>query len=412
MLRRLASRLSVVPRSLLSTAALVLAGGLAAAGGCGGGGTGGTTTGQSGGGGFGTNPPTSSGNGGTTDTSTGGGTPITGTGGSAGTGGAGGGGGGMPQCVGPIHPDVSGKASMKLADTGLYDDIANGVVSANAKPYAPAYTLWADDAGKNRWAYIPPSCPIDNTDEDHWAFPVGTRFWKEFAVGAQKIETRMIEHYGPGPTDWLYVTYQWNQAGTDATLVPISTEVDDVYGTDHDIPAWPGQCLTCHGTNEKDHVNGFQAIQLSGGATGLNLAALAAAGLLKVAPPGGGYPVPGDATSQAALGYLHANCGHCHNDVGMQQNGALRMRLKVADTDPTMTDTYLTAVNQPSQHCVGDNRITPMDHVDSCIFIRMSSRGDPAMVPYQASADQMPPVATKFVDTNGLAAVQAWIDSL
>ncbi len=306
---------------------------------------------------------------------------------------------------------------MKLADTGLYDDIMTGAISANAMPYKPAYALWADDAGKNRWAYIPPCGPIDNTDEDHWIFPVGTRFWKEFAVpngnAMMKIETRMIEHYGPGPSDWLYVTYQWSQDGTDATLVPISMQVNDVYGSDHDIPAWPGQCLTCHGTNEQDHVNGFQAIQLSGGATGLNLAALAAAGMLKVAPPGGGYPVPGDATAQAALGYLHANCGHCHNDVGMQQNGALRMRLKVGDTDPTMTATYLTAVNQPATHCVGDNRVTPHDPAESCIVIRMSSRGDPATVPYSPSPDQMPPVATKYADpTGGVAAVQAWIQSL
>jgi hypothetical protein len=31
-------------------------------------------------------------------------------------------------------------------------------------------------------------------------------------------------------------------------------------------------------------------------------------------PDGAALAIPGNATEQAALGYLHANCSNCHND--------------------------------------------------------------------------------------------------
>ncbi|HVY46755.1 MAG TPA: hypothetical protein VHB21_12800 [Minicystis sp.] len=412
--------------SALAALALALAAGGAASAGCsnkGGGGSGGS--GGSGAGGGGLPSPTSSSGTDATSTSTGtggsgGSTAIVGSGGSSsmGTGGAGGGGGTGGGCVGPIPPDANGTPAMDLADTGLYTDIANGVISPDVQAYAPQFTLWADGAGKNRWAYIPPCAKIDNTNEDHWVFPVGTRFWKEFAVDTGgptplKIETRMIEHYALGPQAWLFVTYAWTADGTDATLVPDGMEIDDALGTEHDIPTTPGQCRTCHGANEIDRVNGFSAIQLSGAATGLDMAALSQQGLL-LHPHPQGYTVPGDATAQAALGYLHANCGHCHNDYGMAPNG-LFMRLSVADTDVTATQAYVTGVNVPVanySHPGITFRIQGQDATDSCVHFRMSQRGDPHVVPYQNSPDQMPPFATKEPDPDGLAAIAAWIDSL
>src|SRR5688572_32754644 len=40
-------------------------------------------------------------------------------------------------------------------------------------------------------------------------------------------------------------------------------------------------------------------------------------------PPIGDFPAPGDETTSAALGYIHANCGHCHNEHGDRKSTRL-----------------------------------------------------------------------------------------
>ncbi len=55
----------------------------------------------------------------------------------------------------------------------------------------------------------------------------------------------------------------------------------------------------------------------------------------------GGVRPPGDARAAAALGYLHANCGNCHNSTGV---ATLRTRLLAANTTVESTDTYTTGV--------------------------------------------------------------------
>ena len=46
---------------------------------------------------------------------------------------------------------------------------------------------------KRRWISLPPGSAIDASDPDAWAFPVGTRLWKEFSFGGQRVETRYME---------------------------------------------------------------------------------------------------------------------------------------------------------------------------------------------------------------------------
>jgi len=97
-----------------------------------------------------------------------------------------------------------------LSETGLF--------SGAARAFAPRYPLWTDGAEKSRWAYLPECEVIDNSDPDGWVFPVGTRMWKEFSVGGQPVETRMIHRFGPGPDDFLFASYVWDEAGEQAPL--------------------------------------------------------------------------------------------------------------------------------------------------------------------------------------------------
>jgi hypothetical protein len=320
-----------------------------------------------------------------------------------------GGGGGNPdsgECQG--DPEVNawhGAPPNALSGTGLYSDLSSLALAEGVRAFAPAHELWSDGAQKARWVKLPPCGTIDTSDMDHWKVPVGTRLWKEFAVGGQRVETRMIAR--TGTNDWLFVTYKWDALGNaDPQLV--TGGYPNVDGTDHDIPSL-SQCGLCHGTLP-EHVLGFSAIQLTQPANsrgGLTLDQLAAEGKLSDAPADGGYPVPGDAVTARALGYLHANCGNCHHPQGIAfDNAPFSLRLEVGQRTPQETSTYQTSVGVPVDKYYRNgiqDRVTPGNPDASCVSVRMAHR---------APGEQMPPLATKHPDDAGVDAVNAWIRSI
>jgi hypothetical protein len=294
---------------------------------------------------------------------------------------------------------------MHLADTGLYS--STGAIADGVLAYTPKYALWSDGAEKKRWLYLPPGTQIDTSDMDAWVYPVGTKAWKEFTRDGKRVETRLLykRRAGTDADAWLMLGYAWNEAGTDAVAAPDG--VQGALGTMHDIP--PQQkCTDCHG-GIPDHVLGVTAIQLSHNLAGLKLADLAASGSLTSAPASGGYTLPGDATAQAALGYLHANCGQCHNPHGDAfEKTNMVLWLSVSELGAIdQTSTYRTTVgvsvrvtSPPFQNGV---RIKAGDSAMSVVYERMSTR---------SASYQMPPLASKLVDPTGTLAVQTWIDSL
>jgi hypothetical protein len=297
-------------------------------------------------------------------------------------------------CVPALDLGVLKEAPATLSGTGLPED---GTVPAHLRAFKPRYELWSDDAAKERFAYLPGCEAIDTSDMDHWSFPVGTRFWKHFRFGGALVETRFSHRFGPGPGDWMFATYQWDVAQTKATLVVDG--VPDANGTAHDIPA-QSQCDRCHGFLPERSL-GFSALQLSHEGAGQTLPVLAAEGRIAAAPAGGFSP-PGDPAAQEALGYLHANCGHCHNDVfGLP----LRMHLRVNDAKIEDTNVFQTAIGIKALFEIDGfpMRISPGDPEQSLLVHRMSSRGSDA---------QMPPLATEKKDDKGLAKVRAWIETL
>src|SRR5262249_27867284 len=133
---------------------------------------------------------------------------------------------------------------------------------------------------------------------------------------------------------------QWAMDQSDATFVPMGVPNATSGTPPHDIPSQL-DCAQCH-KYLPEHVLGFSAFQLSHSEAGENMATLSAAGKLTVPNPNG-YVIPGDATAQAALGYLHANCGNCHNKSGISYI-TMHLRLLVANTTVQETDAYTTAV--------------------------------------------------------------------
>jgi hypothetical protein len=297
---------------------------------------------------------------------------------------------------------------VELGCTGLYSNWPSRTVASDVRAYSPGYALFSDGAEKRRWIHLPPSTTIDTSNLDEWTFPVGTKLWKEFRLASGLVETRLLWKRGAG--DWYRTTYAWSGDGTSAT--ELTTGQTNVDGGTYEIPA-QNMCDTCH-QGRIDGVLGFEAVSLAAsGASGLTMNELVVEGLVTNAPAAP-VVVPGDATTSAALGWLHANCGEaCHNRSPQAFAGptGLFMRLEVATLgSPQSTDTWQTTVNVPSGFQpyagAGFMRIAPNDTSRSAIYFRANFRDD------MGQGFQMPPIDTHVIDTSDVATLAAWIATI
>lgn len=307
-----------------------------------------------------------------------------------------------------------------LSQTGLYSDITTKTLAPGVIEFTPHYKLWTDGALKRRWILLPAGTQVDTTNMAHWRFPIGTKVWKEFAYddnGFVRMETRLIERTGPDRNHVWMGSFEWNAGETEADYRQFGRS--NVKSSDHDIPATQ-QCPTCH--RGEDHaILGFSAVQLTHGDTN-NIDQLRLQGLFTNPPAVGGYPVPGTQAESDALGYMNANCGHCHNpQQGLACNTLTGLSLRVYPTDVNVlsTDAYTTAVGQPLQYWTSfargneqgfTHRIIAGDSANSALYWRANTR-DPGLDPPNEHY-QMPPDFTEFVDPAGVAALQTWIDGL
>ncbi len=282
----------------------------------------------------------------------------------------------------------------RLSETGLYSDLARRTVSGDVLRYTPRHALWTDGATKRRWLRLPAGAKIDATDPDRLLFPVGAQLWKEFSRDGRALETRLIERFGPGDGDYWMGAFVWLDDGSDAVLAPDGAA--DVGGTTHDVPAQK-QCWSCH-AGEPGRVLGFSRLQVEHDV----LAPLTS----PPSPPT--TALVGDARATRALGVLHANCGHCHNEHGSAwPDTSMVLRLGSDEDVVEATRLFESVVGAPTLSFKGPGkppfRVAPGDPASSAVVVRMEHRGD---------AFQMPPLGTERVDTDGLAAVREWVESL
>jgi mono/diheme cytochrome c family protein len=313
---------------------------------------------------------------------------------------------------GPAGP----RAPRLLSQTGLY--LAPGRIDTRNRAYAPQYPLWSDGAAKSRWVRLPEGAAIDGRNEDAWSFPVGTKFWKEFRFHGRKVETRFLWHARPGT--WIFASYAWNDAQTEATLVPAAglPDVAEVApGLRHSIPGTE-DCRTCHG-NGRTEVLGFTALQLSPDrdpraihgeplrAGMLTLADLVAEGRLRHARPDLLARPPriraADPDARALLGYFAVNCGACHRTDHPIEGLDLDFRhTALGSGEPGLA----SIVDRPSQYPLpgeapgSSRRLVPGDPDRSVVAYRMASR---------RPASQMPPLGSVLGDQEALARLRAWI---
>jgi hypothetical protein len=322
-------------------------------------------------------------------------------------------------CAADLQPDGLQK---HLDCTGLYADFAAKTVAPENKPYTPGVQFWSDGAEKSRFLYLPPGAKIGIEDFDEWTFPNGTKVWKEFQLGGKRIETRLFTKL---KDVWHHTSYRWTDDGTDAVRKDSTESIPIAGKPDYVIPN-TGECNQCHfGRNEP--LLGIEAVSLGlPTAQGVTLATLAADGRFSVPPPVTTITIPNDTplTAAPALGWLHANCGACHNanaNASAMLTG-LFFLLKPSQLLPeagTATvkdlDTWKTAVNVDSNRIDTDagapyKRIAAHDPSASLASI-LSGRRAPAGVDPDPQI-QMPPLVSRQVDTTGHALLDAWITNI
>jgi hypothetical protein len=227
-----------------------------------------------------------------------------------------------------------------LQETGLF--------TLATQPFAPAYPLWTDGMDKRRWLYLPPGATIDKSKPDAWEFPVGTRAWKEFARDGTRVETRLIERLADG--SWRFASYAWNADGSHAVLAP--EEGVPRLG----IPSRE-DCLACH-EGARVPILGYSAVQLE-----RTIAARSE-------------------VERHALGYLHGNCGHCHNAVALGGTG-LHFAQSAAHPLESAELARTSVASRPQE------------------ILRRLQSGNPYV--------RMPPLGVSVTDAEGVAAVQRYI---
>lgn len=319
-----------------------------------------------------------------------------------------------------------------LSETGAFLDTSNRVPVAGLIPYVPNTPLWSDNAVKSRYMAVPndrgltdPAQQIGFGPTGSWTFPEGTVFVKNFdlvvnqtnpAVPLRRLETRLLVRDTNGAV--YGVTYKWLPDNSDAELLSGSmteailvTNATGVVTQNWYYPS-PADCLTCH-TPVAGYVLGVNTRQLNGPdtypATGVSdnqLRTLNRLGLF--------YPAFNEANissydqlvsvtnanaplAQRVRSYLDANCAQCH-----QPGGA-------GITFDARYDTPLNnqnLINYPAALSLGyDNAkiIAPNDVWRSVIYDRMNTV-DPTI--------KMPSLARNLVDSNAVATLAAWINSM
>lgn len=318
----------------------------------------------------------------------------------------------------PVDAEAAGEIPSRLADTGLYSDIASHTIASDVLAFEPQYPLWTDGATKRRWIRIPSGTTIDASNPDHFVFPVGTRLWKEFSFAA-RVETRMSSL--GADRHWHFASYVWSPDERSAVLAPeegVRAACESAPGVPFDIPSRI-DCLACHSSGV-DAVLGFNALQLSADRDPLaphaqpvpkgavDLGELVRRGVVRDLPQRFVDTPPrieaASPRERAVLGYLNANCGMCHSSRGAIPGLDLDLSYSLAVASGSSPRALATTIGRPSRFAwpndVSSLRISRERPDQSVLTRRMASR--------QALA-QMPPLGTHLRDDGALALVSDWM---
>ena len=312
-----------------------------------------------------------------------------------------------------------GSYPQTLAETGLFADPQALAPSQGVLPYAVNLPFWSDHALKRRWFVVPDATNTMVWSRDGlWTYPAGTVWVKHFDLELERgnpatrkrLETRLLVKNQAGAYG---VSYRWNDAGTEATLVADEGVNFNLSVTNHGavqtqnwrIPS-RAECMVCH-TPQAGFSLSFNTRQLNRtndihGFAGNQLELLRSAGYLANEPdPSETLPrhhAPGDESvslEARARSYLAVNCAYCHKAGGSAPTAwDGRPELALGDTG---------LLYGPAANNGGDPAnllVVPGDLLHSVLYNRVGATN---------GFTRMPPLATSELDAANLALLAQWI---
>jgi regulation of enolase protein 1 (concanavalin A-like superfamily) len=314
-----------------------------------------------------------------------------------------------------------------LSQTGVFTNTPNMGAASGLIPYAPNVALWSDGAMKTRYMGVPnnggaitPGEQIAFAPTGYWTFPAGTVFVKTFQLNTdtsnsnvlRRLETRLLVRDVNGAV--YGVTYKWRPDNSEADLLS-SSLYEDIAVTNAGgvtTQTWyypsPSDCLSCH-TPVANYVLGLNTRQLNGnfsyaatGVTDNQVRTFNRLGLFNPAFSESGITNfeklsalgnTGASFQERARSYLDANCAQCH-----QPGGA-------GITFDGRYDTPLANQNlvNGGLDASGFAMIVPRDIWRSKVRLRMNTTDN---------ALKMPPLARQLIDSDAVAVLEGWINSL
>ena len=225
--------------------------------------------------------------------------------------------------------------------------------------------------------------------------PIGSVAVKVFRTPQGRLlETRlMVRHDDAG---WAGYTYVWREDQTDADLVEGAATIESEGWL---VPS-RAQCLTCH-TVAAGGSLGLELAQLNGEltypSTGRAANQLATWNHIDLFTAGAVDPAAWPALSTDPVrGYLHSNCANCHRpDTPVPSSIDLRYATALADMG--VCDQPPTRAEDPNLRIVA-----PGAPERSLLSLRPADLGP----------GRMPPLGTRVVDDQAVAAIDAWIRAL
>ncbi len=271
-------------------------------------------------------------------------------------------------------------------------------------PYDVNAALWSDGADKERFFAIPDGTRITVTPSGDFDFPIGTVLVKTFSLAGRRVETRLFVRHADG--EWGGYSYEWNDAGTDAALLP-SGKVKAVSGVSWSFPS-RSECALCH-TSAAGRSIGLEVGQLNGtfaypapGRSANQLRTLQYIGMF-TAPVGDpaalvAYPKPHEGAPSAAKAraYLHANCASCHQPNGGAGRSTMDLRFGTAFA-ATNTCNVTPIVDDFGN--AANRLLRPGVPTGSVLSLRM----------HTLDARRMPPLGRSTRDVAGTNLIDAWI---
>ena len=296
-----------------------------------------------------------------------------------------------------------------LSQTGCVDPANPENTDSSMIPYRINAAFWSDGAVKNRWLALQDGTQIDIENDGDWTFPVGSVLLKHFHLNNQLVETRLLVHHQDN--SWGGYSYEWNDAGTDATL-RLNGKTKTIDGQEYIYPS-SSQCAACH-TNAAGNTLGPETAQMNrkqlypanNNAVGNQITALDNIGMFSSSTGSvAALPKLDDphntlvSDDDRVRAYWHSNCAQCHRSGNFIQNADIDFRF---DTDWNNINICNHAPAAGDLGVSGAQRLTPGSADESLVYLRMSRR----------DSDAMPPLGSTVIDSKAADFIKEWINKI